>query len=75
MPHRLMRWFDWRHLKPDLRQVSVQFHGLATWLDKNLPTGAEKHAAMRRLLEAKDAAVRARIEGLEKAANADTSAD
>ena len=35
---------------------------LANWAEENLPDGAEKSVAQRKLLEAKDAAVRAKLE-------------
>lgn len=62
MPHNLIRWFDYGHLPPDLVGVSARFRLLAVDIDDELPDGAEKTTALRKLLEAKDAAVRAAIE-------------
>ena len=54
----LLRYFSHDHLKRPLKSVSEQFAGLASWLDARLPDGSEKTVALRKLLEAKDAAVR-----------------
>jgi hypothetical protein len=62
MAHSLMRWFDHRHLPIHLQLVVADFSALATRVDVTLPDGAEKSACIRKLLEAKDCAVRVRIE-------------
>lgn len=62
-PERMLRWFGFEHLPPDLRETSGAFHVLAVQLVETLPAGAERTVALRKLLESKDAAVRARIEG------------
>lgn len=54
----LLKYFTYDHLKGHLREVSKQFHDLATHLANTLPDGSEKTVAIRKLLEAKDAAVR-----------------
>lgn len=59
---RMLRWFDFEHLPPDLREVSAPFGVLALALVAKLPAGPERTVALRKLLESKDAAVRARIE-------------
>jgi len=59
----ILRWFDIGHLpegKP--RQVSAAFSKLAVGLVDTLPDGPERATALRKLLESKDAAVRAAIE-------------
>lgn len=61
MPDTLMQFFQYDHLPPHLQQVSVEFHELATWVIDNLPRNPERTVSLRKLLEAKDAAVRARI--------------
>ena len=66
MANRLMRWFTWDHLNEDLRTVSKQCYQLAMWVDENLPESAEKTAGLRKLLEAKDAFVRAKVESLDE---------
>lgn len=58
----LLKWFEWGHLQPRLAGVSLQFHALALWMVDNLPPGPERTTALRKLLEAKDAAVRAELD-------------
>jgi hypothetical protein len=57
----IMQFFDYAHLPEHLRQVSMQFAMLATNIVETLPRNPERTVALRKLLEAKDAAVRARI--------------
>jgi len=59
---RMMRWFEYAHLPAHLQLVSAQFATLAIWMETNLARGPERTVALRKLLEAKDAAVRSRIE-------------
>ena len=59
----MLRWFTFAHLPPDLRETSEPFALLASRIVETLPAGAERTVALRKLLESKDAAVRARIEG------------
>lgn len=59
MPNRLMQFFTYEHLPPPLQSVSRAFAGLAHDVDLHLPDNAEKTTALRKLLEAKDCAVRA----------------
>jgi hypothetical protein len=63
---RMMRWFDASHLPPELQGAVQPFNVLAGWMLRAIPPGPEAIAAMRHLLEAKDAAVRGFIEGIEK---------
>lgn len=59
-PHYLMKWFAFAHLPQGImRDTSEGFHKLAQSVDIMLVDGSEKSAALRHLLEAKDAAVRA----------------
>lgn len=60
---RMMQWFSYAHLPPHLKEVSEQFYHLARWMEADVPCNAERTVAFRKLLEAKDAAVRARLEG------------
>ncbi|VDC28252.1 hypothetical protein [Pseudogemmobacter humi] len=60
--NRLLKWFEYGHLPPDLQAVSRPVGELAQELDRLLPEGAEKTAGLRKLLEAKDCLVRAAIE-------------
>lgn len=55
----LLRFFKYAHLPPQLAEVSKPFASLAHQLVRTLPKGAERTAAVRRLLESKDCAVRA----------------
>jgi hypothetical protein len=57
----MLQFFEYTHLKPELADVSAQFHVLAHWISENLPQNPERTVALRKLLEAKDAAVRAKI--------------
>jgi hypothetical protein len=56
---RLLRYFEFDHLPEPLRSVSAKFHALA-WEVAVLKAedGAEQTTALRKLLEAKDCAVR-----------------
>jgi len=55
----ILRFFHYNHLPPQLAQVSAPFCMLADRLVRELPRNAERSAALRKLLEAKDCAVRA----------------
>lgn len=61
MNERMMNWFAFAHLPEHLQQVSKPFHDLATVLVETLQPGPERTVALRKLLEAKDAAVRAKV--------------
>lgn len=54
----IMRFFTYKHLPVHLQEVSAPFGQLAEKL-MALPRNAERSVALRKLLEAKDAAVRA----------------
>ena len=59
--HPMLRWFQFSHLPEYLQSVSKEFHELVTRLILNVPDGPERQVALRKLLEAKDAAVRATL--------------
>jgi len=61
VPNDIMQFFDWAHLPPHLQEVSKPFAALAEMIVETLPSNAERSVALRKLLEAKDAAVRARV--------------
>lgn len=63
MSDRLLKFFEYAHLPESLRGVSVKFHDLAHELVVMLPASAERTVCLRKLLEAKDCAVRAKLEG------------
>jgi len=60
--HTPLRYFEYAHLPDHLRPVSAPFERLADDLDACLADGPEKDAALRKLLEAKDCAVRAAVD-------------
>lgn len=55
----LLRYFAFEHLHEPLRDCSAKFHALASWIVTSLPRNPERTVALRKLLEAKDCAVRA----------------
>ena len=57
----ILQFFDYLHLPPHLADVSAQFCVLAQDIVKTLPRNPERTVALRKLLEAKDAAVRAKL--------------
>ena len=57
----LMQFFEYGHLPPHMQDTSKQFHDLAHALIASVPRNPERTMALRRLLEAKDCAVRAKI--------------
>lgn len=65
--NQLMRWFEFKHLPPDLQEVSRNVAELAIVMDQAFPESAEKTAGLRKLLEAKDCFVRAAIEARDAA--------
>jgi len=61
LPSPIMKYFKYEHLPAHLQEASKPFADLADKLEETLPNNAEKSTALRKLLEAKDCAVRARI--------------
>lgn len=57
----ILPYFDYDHLPPELADVSEPFHALAHKLAAQLD-GPELTAGLRKLLEAKDCAVRAALD-------------
>lgn len=60
-PSEIMRYFEYSHLPMELATISQGFADLARKMDHFLPNGPEKSVALRKLLEGKDAAVRAAL--------------
>lgn len=58
---RMLKWFDFDHLPDHLRDVSRPFCELAVTVVGRCDPGPERTVALRKLLEAKDAAVRAKL--------------
>jgi hypothetical protein len=56
---RMMQFFAYEHLPPHLQAVSKPFGELAAQIVADLPSNPERTVALRKLLEAKDCAVRA----------------
>lgn len=61
MPTNVDKYFAYTHLPEYLQDVSKPVGELAELMDKILPDSAEKSAGMRKLLEAKDCFVRAKL--------------
>lgn len=59
----ILRFFHYSHLPPQLQETSAAFCGLARRIVDTLPRNPERTVALRKLLEAKDAAVRANLQG------------
>ncbi|MDO9440583.1 MAG: hypothetical protein Q7T73_06810 [Beijerinckiaceae bacterium] len=55
----LLQFFTYAHLPPHLQAVSKPFGDLARGMVDTLPSNPERSAGLRKLLEAKDCAVRA----------------
>lgn len=60
-PEPILQFFAYAHLPAHLQEVSAPFGDLANTLVLRLPRNPERTVALRKLLEAKDAAVRARL--------------
>jgi len=56
-----MQFFQYDHLPPALQEVSRPFCVMAAHLVETLPANPESTVAMRKLMEAKDCAVRAAL--------------
>lgn len=61
MDEPMLQFFEYAHLPAHLQEVSLHFHGLAHTIVASLPRNPERTVALRKLLEAKDCAVRALI--------------
>lgn len=61
MPSLIMKYFSYQHLPEHLQQTSKVVHDLAKSMDDDLPDGEEKAMGLRKLLEAKDCLVRAKL--------------
>jgi len=58
MEDRMLQFFEYAHLPEKLRQASKPFCDLAYKVVQEYPMNPERTVALRKLLEAKDAAVR-----------------
>jgi hypothetical protein len=59
MNEHILQFFAFAHLPPHLQNVSRPFGEMAQQIVDTLPRNPERTVALRKLLEAKDAAVRA----------------
>jgi len=57
----ILQFFAYSHLREDLQVVSKPFGVLALEIVADLPRNPERTVALRKLLESKDAAVRAAV--------------
>lgn len=57
----IMQFFAYEHLPAHLQEVSRPFGEMAKTIVETLPRNPERTVALRKLLESKDAAVRARM--------------
>ena len=62
MPNNILTHFRYEHLPEFLQEVSKPMCEMAWTFENSLPDCAEKSAGLRKLLEAKDCFVRARLE-------------
>lgn len=59
---RMLKWFTYNHLPANLQAVSAPWCELAVLVSHQLKSGPERTVALRKLLEGKDAAVRAALQ-------------
>ncbi|MBY7931578.1 hypothetical protein KW447_11310 [Vibrio fluvialis] len=57
----IVNYFVYQHLPEKLQVVSKPFHDIVNKMVVELPENEESHMALRKLLEAKDCAVRAMV--------------
>lgn len=57
----IMKFFGYQHLPQHLQDFSKPFHDMAQWIVATFPRNAERTVALRKLLEAKDCAVRSAL--------------
>lgn len=57
----VLRFFHYAHLPAKLRATSEPFCGMARMIVETLPRNPERSVALRKLLEAKDCAIRANL--------------
>lgn len=57
----ILQFFEFSHLPQVLAAVSAPFCDMAVTIVEELPRNPERTVALRKLLEAKDAAVRAKL--------------
>ncbi len=60
-PDHIEQFFAYEHLPRHLQDISKPFHDLSKQIVRDVPRNPERTVALRKLLESKDAAVRARV--------------
>lgn len=60
----ILQFFAYEDVNTHLRELTDEFYYMAQYLDRILPTSAEKSVTLRKLLESKDCAVRASLGGV-----------
>jgi hypothetical protein len=61
MESKIIKFFEYHHLPKELQEISSPIQSLALLMEATLPECAEKSAGLRKLLEAKDCFVRAKL--------------
>lgn len=61
---RMMKWLSVAHLPDSLRPIVGEYRALGEIICNDIPPGPERTVALRKLVESKDCAVRAIIEGM-----------
>ena len=56
-----LKFFNYSYLPSYLQEHSKPFYELAWWMAKTLPDNDERNMALRKLLEAKDCAIRSNL--------------
>jgi len=57
--HSTLQFFAFDHLPPETHEVGRKFGELAEWIENTVQNNSQKWAALQKLLEAKDAGIRA----------------
>ena len=57
-----LRFFRYEHMPPNLQPVAAAFYQTASWVVDEIPSSAERSAGLRKLLEARDCAIRATVD-------------
>ncbi len=61
MKHYLLQFFKYQHLPTHLQEISKPFCDLAEHMNNTLPNNTELSMGLRKLLEAKDCAIRSKL--------------
>jgi len=61
MIDRMLQFFEYKHLPEHLQEISKPFGEMAQHICDTLPSNPERTAGLRKLLEAKDCIVRAKL--------------